>query len=282
MTSRIDYYLYSLCLLLATANASAVPLAGTMTIDPGTRVGVVYTGGSYFAMGADDPNGTAEMLIPLSTGPGGIVLGTYQNFVLNPDTPHPFNWDGAGASAGTGYSTPPVTPSDMLQPFSFFGVATHVGTNPVGYQSGDAHPAPTADYDDTSCVGTVCTLTIELSSWEVMWNGSAFEQGPRPINTGPFVVATGTYDTSTNAYSVSWASQINGGPFSGVTGYWHLEGTVIAPPAPAVTPSGELIRITGCSLVSGNIDTSVRAEWWLLGGFLGWLGAIRYRKRHRN
>ena len=72
---------------------------------------------------------------------------------------------------------------------------------------------------------------MDLSAWEVMWNRSAFEQAPRPVNTNPFVSAIGTYDLSTQAYFITWASQIKGGGFNGVTGYGHLEGTVVPVPA---------------------------------------------------
>lgn len=226
----LSVFLFPLALLAETSAAAVVDLAGNLLINPGIR-DTAYTSGSYFAMGANDPNGNAVMLQPGSAG--GIVLGTHQNFVLNPDVPHPYNWDGKGAGAGTGYSGVPTTASTLLLPFSFFGTPTYVGTNPVSYQSGLSHPVASATLDTAACGGTVCTLNIELSAWEVMWNGSAFEQGPRPVATGPFVPAVGTLDLSNNFYSVTWASQINGGPFSGVTGYWHLEGTFVPVPIPA-------------------------------------------------
>lgn len=221
-----------LALFCSSTAAHAAALVGTMLIDPGiiNATSGTYTSGSYFTMGANNPNSSsAVMLSPGSAG--GIVLGTYQNFVLNPDVPHPFNWDGLGANAGTGYSGSPSAQGTAVAPFFFFYTATYAGTNPIAYQSGDAHPAPTADI--SNCIGTSCTLSMELSAWEVMWNGSAFEQGPRPANTGPFVLAMGTYDTATQGYSLTWDSQINGGPFNGVRGYWHLEGTVVPLPAAA-------------------------------------------------
>ena len=222
--------------LLCSTVAHAATLSGTMLINGGTRHVIdasgntAYTAGSYFAMGANNPNGNAVMLQPtIAPGPGGIVLGTYQNFVLNPNVPHPFNWNGIGGGAGTGYTSPPTTQGTMLKPFSFFSSDTYVGTNPIAYQSGDSHPAPTADI--SNCVGNNCTLSVDLSSWEVMWNGSAFEQGPRPSNLGGFVPAVGTYDLATHAYSLTWLSQIKGGPFNGVNAYWHLDGTVVPLPA---------------------------------------------------
>ncbi len=252
-------------LFLGTSASHADSLTGIMLIDPGT-IGsgscadptFCYLSGSYFAMGSNNPNGTAAMLRPtVSPDPGGIVLGTYQNFVLGPDVPHPQGWQGdtngdgiPDGAAGTGYSPTPATQGNILRPFSFFGVATYVGTNPVSYQSGNSHPAPTANVDMGSCVGSTCALSMDLSSWEVMWNGSAFEQGPRPINTGPFELAVGTYDLLTHAYSLTWESQINGGPFDGITGYWHLEGTVAAVPLPG-------------------------AVWLLVSGLIGLFGVVR-------
>jgi hypothetical protein len=98
----------------------------------------------------------------------------------------------------------------------------------------------------SSCVANVCDMTLEISAWEVMWNGSAFEQGPRPVNTDPFVLATGTYNLDTKFYSVSWVSQINQGPFDGVPGHWHLEGTHVVPvPAAAWLLGSGLIGLAG-------------------------------------
>jgi hypothetical protein len=229
--ARLSAWLFFILSIFFNASLSyAASLSGIMLINAGTRADGVYASGSYFAMGANNPNGNAALLIPTSS-PGGIVLGNYQNFVLDPDVPHPDNWNGLGGKPGTGYSGAPTTESDLIETFGFFGVNTYVGTNPVSYQSGNPHPAPTADVDMNSCIGNTCNLSVELSSWEVMWNGSAFEQGPRPIKSGSFVLATGTYDVVTHAYVLGWASQINGGPFNGVTGYWHLEGTVVPVPA---------------------------------------------------
>jgi hypothetical protein len=211
----------------------AVSLNGLMTIDAGDS-----SGGSVFTMGT-----TSVYLVPGTAG--GILLGEYQNFVLDPDEPHPENWDGNGALAGTGYGSTPVQEGTILQPFGFFGIATYVGTNPVSYQSGNAHPAPTADVDISNCVGDVCALTVDLSAWEVMWNGSAFEQGPRPLNTGPFVFAEGSFNVVTNEYVLEWDSQILGGPFSGVTASWRLEGKVVPVPAAVWLFSSGLLGLIG-------------------------------------
>jgi len=234
----ITIYSFSLIFIVLAVNVQAQQLSGLISIDPkvtayvpvldpdgnpvidpGTGEPVTmlaFQSGSYFSMGGDNPMGG----VSLRSGPaGGIILGTHQNFVLNPDEPHPANWNGTGGLAGTGFDRTPTAKSTALRPFSFFGISTYIGLNPVSYQSGESHPAPAVWVDADG------NLTAELSSWEVMWNGSAFEQGPRPVNTGPFVLATGTYDAATGHYMLEWKSQIKGGPFNGVPGFWHLEGT---------------------------------------------------------
>lgn len=264
----------TLAMTLATTlatDASAALLNGLLTIDPITYAEQevlddmgnpstvsVYQGGSYFSMTGFRPNpNSATSITANGTPAGGMLLNTYQNFVLDPDEPHLEGWQGdingdgiPDGAAGTGYSPTVVSPG-LLQ-FSFFNVTTYVGTNPVGYQSGQSHAAPTIWVDFDDCTGSLCTMTGDLSSWEVMWNGSAFEQGPRPDMNGPFTSATGTYDRSTGEYHLQWTSQIKGGPFGGVTGYWVLEGQHVVP---------------------------VPAALWLFGtGLVGLLGVGRKRR----
>ena len=86
---------------------------------------------------------------------------------------------------------------------------------------------------------------MDLSAWEVFWNGNTFEQGPRPSNVGAFVPAVGTYDLATHAYSVTWKSQIKGGPFNGINGFWHLEGTVVPVPGAAWLLGSGLLGLIG-------------------------------------
>ncbi len=193
----------------------------------------VVTGstGSFFKMGAS--------VVGLEAGSdGGILLGTYQNYVLNPDVPHPKGWKGdtngdgiPDGAAGTGYGKTPAVESNAFMPFKFFGVSTYIGLNPVSYQSGQTRSTPDANINLSSCADYTCDMTADLSAWEVMWNGSSFEQGPRPKNTGPFVLADGSYNLLTQGYVLDWTSQIKGGPFNGVPAKWHLEGIVKNVPA---------------------------------------------------
>lgn len=249
-----------LVLSVAATVAEAVALDGRLYVDGYVEnVDGFYADGSYFAMGANTPNSNVGRLQPAANG-GYIQLGSFQNYVTNPDIPHPQGWQGdtngdgiEEGAAGAGYSTTLASTANIFDPFGFFGVPTHVGTLPVSYQSGVTNVAPTVDVDLSNCTGSVCVLTADFSSWEVFWNGSSFQQGPRPSNTGPFVLALGTLDLTTNHYELNWVSQINKGPFNGVKGYWHVEGTYSAVPVPAA--------------------------FWLFGsGLLGLAGATRCRK----
>ena len=245
-------------LAVAVGQVQAAVVNGFMGIDPGVRspqevapdiIVDVYQGGSYFALGSNSPNGNSTVM--LEPGPaGGILLGSYQNFVLDPDIPA-YDPDGPDGPSlpGTGYGSTPVVESDILMPFQFFGNWTYVGTNPVSYQTGNSKSAPTVDVDLSG------NLTADMSSWEVMWNGIAFEQGPRTGTVDAPIpgVATGTYDALTGRYTLDWAALIVGGPFSGVMGYWHLEGVISPVPVPAAV--------------------------WLFGsGLLGLLGAAARRR----
>lgn len=249
-------------------SALAIPVAGTpltglLKVDPGVKTstditlpdGTIltihkYISGSYFAMAKNNPN-KAAMLKPGTSG--GITLGTYQNFVLSPNIPHPQGWKGdingdgiPDGAAGAGYNNvPPTYPSGSAVLFKFFGVDTYVGLNPISYQSANAHPVPNVGVDMASCVNNTCNIAADFSAWEVFWNGSAFEQGPRPDNTGPFGLATGTYNLATSRYNLNWVSQIKGGPFGGVVAYWHIEGTVVPVPTAVWLFGSGLIALFG-------------------------------------
>ncbi|VAW63841.1 hypothetical protein MNBD_GAMMA09-1122 [hydrothermal vent metagenome] len=195
-----------------------------------------YSGGSYFAMGSNRPNSSNAVMLSPGTA-GGILLGTYQNFVTNPDVPHPQGWKGdtngdgiAEGAAGTGYAGL-VTESTAFSSFKFFGTNTYIGLNPLSYQSAATAAAPGVGIDMSSCTNNVCSIYADFSAWEVYWNGSVFQQGPRPSNTGLFGLASGSYNLISKEYSLDWASQIKDGPFNNVTGYWHIEGTVVPVPA---------------------------------------------------
>ena len=82
-------------------------------------------------------------------------------------------------------------------------------------------------------------LSGDLSAFAATWNKQAFNQGaPKPGGATPGGTArpSGTYDPTTRAFSVTWSSQIVGGPFnSGILALGPVPGATYnyqpAPPA---------------------------------------------------
>jgi hypothetical protein len=112
---------------------------------------------------------------------------------------------------------------DIVQPVGFEGTNFSIDTNPTDVQTSHPDPIPQI-YDDNG------TLSGQITAWDAQWNGQSFNQGtPKPDGTSPGATTalSGTYDAATGAFTLSWRSQIVGGPFDGFSGYWHLAGTFV-------------------------------------------------------
>ena len=198
------------------ARAAAGPLVGTFAIAPGTCASTVS--GSYFRMilptgDANGPfagNGDSECAdqtyTPLSPGTdAGLITGTQQ------PAPNP-----AFDSAGNGLA------SRITRPTPFYGVHFAVSTEAVDPQTGTTTPAPVIAVDANGA------LSGTLPSFGASWNKQTFNQGsPKPDGSYPGNSSrlAGTFDAATGAFTLTWRSQIEGGPFDNFTGVWHLEGT---------------------------------------------------------
>lgn len=213
--------------------AGAVGADGAIT---GTWFRMLQPGGNAesgpYMINADSPadGGQATLLAPGTSG--GLRTGGYQS------QPQPA-FDATGNSVADAITVPT----------RFFGVAFSISTNPVDPQT-QTEVAPPTVFDDDG------ELTADLSSWAAAWNNQDFNQGaPKPASStdaaapgqeqaeevwdwvaGRFLEAapeatvsgsgaTGTYDSATGAFTLEWTSLIEGGPFNGFTGLWHLEGT---------------------------------------------------------
>ena len=209
-----------LCLLFVVlpaqqANAAA-PLVGTLRLVAASCSGSTISG-SYLRMilpsggpagpymSNSDSTCRDQSYTPLAPGTdGGLIGGAYQ------PQPNPA-FDARGNSLA--HRITAATP--------FYGTAFATATNPVDPQTKIAVGAPRVSVTGSS-------LTADLRSFAVTWNNQYFNQGsPKPDgsypgNTRP---ATGTYDATTHAFTLSWTSQVVGGPFDKFTGQWHLRGT---------------------------------------------------------
>jgi len=220
-------------------------LVGLFRLTPGAVSGAKTTG-TWFRMlqprgnpkngpymvNADSPadGGQATLLQPGTSG--GLRTGGYQS------QPTPA-FDGGGNSMADA----------ITAPTKFFGVKFSISTNETDLQT-KTKVAPPTVLDNNG------KLTADLSSWAASWNNQNFNQGaPKPVSSTQAQApgqeqaqrawdwvsqkwleaapkstvtgggATGTYDAKTGAFVLEWTSYIDGGPFNGFTGLWHLEGT---------------------------------------------------------
>jgi hypothetical protein len=202
----------------SAASASGTQLTGKLALTPGKLVSAHskrYTG-TYFRMllpAATDkyfanPDSRAKdktytLLRPGTDG--GLVLGRYQ------PAPSP-----AFTSAGSALAT------RITRPETFAGIKFSISTAAVDAQSHRSAGAPALHVDGNRITGN-------LSAWTAEWNKIYFNQGaPKPGGSYPALTqpVTGTYNRRTGAFVIVWYSAIVGGPFSGFTGYWHLQGTL--------------------------------------------------------
>ena len=98
-----------------------------------------------------------------------------------------------------------------------------MSTNAKDLQSGEATRVPALHADGGKLAGT-------SPPWMRRGTSSRSTRA-RPSRTarspGNTTAPTGTYNAATGRYSLTWTSQIVGGPFDKFTGLWHLEGTFV-------------------------------------------------------
>lgn len=214
----------------AVAQGAPQPLVGTFRITAGACSGGAVSGSTFrmvlpsgtaagpFASNSDSACGDHTYTLLMPGSDGGLISGARQ-----PEPNPAFDAHGNGLSAR------------ITKPTLFYGVAFSTSTNAVDPQTRVAVAAPSLSVADGKLVG-------DLRAFAASWNRQEFNQGaPKPDGSVPGNTAapSGSYNVTTRAFSLSWASQIQGGPFNNFTGLWHLEGTFVpaSGPAPAVTPT---------------------------------------------
>jgi hypothetical protein len=206
--------------LPAVAVSKGTPLTGTLKFTAGKLVKVhgksQYTG-TYFRMIEPGPadayfanaSSTAKDKTYTLLRPGsnaGLELGKYQ------PAPSP-------AFSSQGFALA----HRIVQPQAFESINFSISTAAKDAQSGASTKAPTLILNGSK-------LTGKFSAWTAEWNKIYFNQGaPKPNGSSPgrtSPAVTGTYNKKTHAFTITWYSEIVGGPFNLFTGFWHLQGVL--------------------------------------------------------
>jgi hypothetical protein len=201
----------------SSSDGGGKALVGTFAFTPGTCSGDKVTG-TYFRMispggtvakggyfqNPDSPCPDKSFTTEVGGSDGGLVTGTYQ-----PASGRAFDATG-NSRAGR-----------IFKPGSFTAIKFGISTNKIDPQTKKKVLAPKITVKDGKLSG-------QITAWTAAWNNLYFNQGsPKPDGSRPGITTplTGTYDSKTGKYVITWASQIVGGPFNRFTGYWHLEGS---------------------------------------------------------
>ncbi|MHB2023194.1 MAG: hypothetical protein ACYCO3_07695 [Mycobacteriales bacterium] len=263
-------------------------LVGTFAIQSGACAGSGAPNGTWFEMlspsGSTVDNGNSpcsnQAYTPLKAGTIGFSTEQFEPFASNPSS------------------------SDaIVAPATFFGSPFAVATETPDKQTSQPVPLPTI----TDNAGQ---LSGQVEAWQVYYNTQYYNQGaPKPggaTSGGTTNGISGSYNSSTGYYSITWKSTIKGGGFNGFTGVWHLQGTFTssshpaaaqASPSPATSaPSG---AASGGTSPAGTSSTSAASGTgsgqslaftgpvipeWLAGlvSALGLLGVVWLRRSRRS
>ena len=198
---------------ITPASCSSGPPTGTFfrMIQPGGNVDA----GPYLPN--NDSTCADKTYTDLSPGKdGGLSTVAYQ-----PQPNPPFDANGGGAN------------DRITMPKKFFGAFFATATNETDPQASGKTALPSIVFDGAG------KLSGDLRAFAAAYQNQHFNQGsPKPDGSKPGLTAgpTGTFDPSTNKFSLEWTSTIVGGPFDKFTGKWHFEGTY-EPAAAAVVPT---------------------------------------------
>jgi len=223
---------------------------------------VAATWDGNFNTGVTDTNFDNHMSISSSNPFSGFRWTAHHLRVFGPGGPYVINIDCTTAQWDAGTCTPNGNPT---RNYSFT-----VGAGQVG-----AHML--FDWNTSSNIDVV-----------EIWNQTA-KFGPSPMYTGP--AACNSSATIWDLMSSDWDGDgKNGGamidgPFAGFAANFNirLSGTPLA--CSGYTPTvnvSDPSNMPGCSISTRPSNGIERGDWWLVAGFLAWLGGIRIRLKRKS
>jgi hypothetical protein len=201
----------------------------------GTVTEITITGGS-FGMGAPAPANCAQ-------------VSGFENYnCVTAGTANPIDADDGLFEGPT------------LTAFNFFNAP--VTTFTAASATGAADSTSGNPLEGTT---TASTISLDLGSFYASWSGSNFLQAPshqgagattsNPVGVNDNPIVTGTYDSTTGAFNISWSAYITTAPFGNQTGYWNLDGVatavgVVEPPVGVVPEASTYgMMLAGLGLV---------------------------------
>ncbi len=161
---------------------------------------------------------SASMAAPVAAVSMDALTGSF-DLGGSPGAPGSWSFSGAGTNL-IGLQNTVLGSS-----FTFFGgpVDVFVGDGTYAPISGATVPVQGGNPVSAVLDADAGTITVDLSAWTASWNGTNFNQGSS--------AATGTWNSTSGAFDISWASTVVGGPFNGQTGNWSLQGVAAVPEA---------------------------------------------------
>lgn len=142
------------------------------------------------------------------------------------------NWDMVDAGGATG---------SQAGLFSFFFKPVNVFTDtPLTTDNTPFGGVAVPGGNFVTGTTTASSITMDLSSWTQNWGtppGTNFNTGLSPV--------TGTYDSTTGAFSLSWSKVIVGGSFDGNEAFWTFNGVAAAAPVPEASTYGMMLAGLG-------------------------------------
>jgi hypothetical protein len=114
-----------------------------------------------------------------------------------------------------------------------------------------------------------------------LWVGERWA-GPAGVTVNP-ATTWALVSTDNDGNGINGVSMIDG-PFIGYNANFNLGPTDSCLTAvPTVSSANEVSKVSGgCSLSSFKVNPSERADWWLLAGFVAWLGIVRRRNKRQH
>jgi hypothetical protein len=194
----------------SVTSGGPVKLLGTFDLTAGSNPKGEAPSGTYFEMLTHD----GDPVVNVSAG------DNTEYTPLRPGTDGGLSTVDFQPSKGFNAHTGGALASQIIEPTGFEGDNFTVDTNSTDVQTGTANPLPVI-YDLNG------KLSGQITAWDAQWNRQNFNQGsPKPGGSlpGRTTVLSGTYNSTTGAFTLTWKSLIVGGPFNGFTGAWHLTG----------------------------------------------------------